>query len=147
MNSQQKHLKSARSLYSHFKFLVVRTSINSHLIWAFFFLFTQGVMKVRKRVTLMIVIVTAIFGICWGTNQVIYLLRNVASVNIDLATIATVNTMVMFNSAVNPFVYALMNQQFREKIKGMILCSGFMTSRVRHSERADDIGRTNETAT
>lgn len=104
-------------------------------------------MKVRKRVTLMIVIVTAIFGICWGTNQVIYLLRNVASVNIDLATIATVNTMVMFNSAVNPFVYALMNQQFREKIKGMILCSGFMTSRVRHSEGADDIVRTNKTAT
>lgn len=104
-------------------------------------------MKVRKRVTLMIVIVTAIFGICWGTDQVIYLLRNVASINIDLVTIATVNTMVMFNSAVNPFVYALMNQQFREKIKGMILCSGFMTSRVHHSEGADDTGRANETAT
>ena len=105
-------------------------------------------MKVRKRVTLMIVIVTAIFGICWGTNQVVYLLRNVASNNIQLVTIATVNTMVMFNSAVNPFVYALMNQQFREKIKRMILCSGLITSRVHHlAARADDIGRTNETTT
>ena len=80
-------------------------------------------MRVRKRVTLMVVTVTAIFGICWGTNQVVYLLRNVASNNIHLVTIAAVNTMVMFNSAVNPFVYALLNKQFREKIKRVIFCS------------------------
>lgn len=106
-------------------------------------------MKVRKRVTLMIVTVTAIFGICWGTNQVIYLLRNVASNNIHLVTIATVNTMVMFNSAVNPFVYALMNKQFREMIKRMILCSGFLTSRVHPMPKHDDTCTelANETAT
>jgi len=106
-------------------------------------------MKVRKRVTLMIVTVTAIFGICWGTNQVIYLLRNVALNTIHLVTVATVNTMVMFNSAVNPFVYALMNKQFREMIKRMILCSGFLTSRVHPMPKHDDTctEHANETAT
>ena len=35
---------------------------------------------------------------------------------------ATTNTMIIFNSAINPIVYALVNQRFREKIKGMICC-------------------------
>ncbi len=80
-------------------------------------------MKVRKRVTLMVIAVTAIFGICWGTSSVVYVLMFAASYNIGAVPIAISNTMVVFNSAVNPFVYALLNQQFREKMKGMICCT------------------------
>ena len=104
-------------------------------------------MRVRKRVTLMSVTVTAIFGICWGTNQVIYLLRNVTLNKIHLVTIVTINTMVMFNAAVNPFVYALVNKQFRDQIKRMILRSGFLTSRVRPAREHDIKELGNETTT
>jgi len=34
----------------------------------------------------------------------------------------TQSTVVMFNSAVNPIVYALINQQFSKKIKSMMCC-------------------------
>ena len=49
-------------------------------------------------------------------------------------TIAITNVMVLFNSAVNPFVYALLNKQFREKIKRMIRQTRFM---LRTSEASD----------
>ena len=51
--------------------------------------------------------------------------------NLDLFTPVTISELaydvihmlLLFNSAVNPFVYALVNKNFREKLKGMICCS------------------------
>ena len=80
-------------------------------------------MKVRKRVTLMVITVTVIFGICWGTGQLIYVLLYFIPKNVGVILLAISDVMILFNSAVNPFVYALVNQQFREKIKKMICCS------------------------
>ena len=37
--------------------------------------------------------------------------------------IAISDIMVLFNSSVNPFVYALFNQNFREKMNGILRCS------------------------
>lgn len=84
---------------------------------------TQGVMKMRKRVTLMVVIVSAIFGICWGTEVVIFAILYLTSHNIGPVVLSITHTMVLFNSAVNPFVYALLNQHFREKMKRMMSCT------------------------
>ncbi|XP_078348512.1 neuropeptide FF receptor 2-like [Oculina patagonica] len=84
----------------------------------------KGVMRVRKRVTMMVFAVTVIFGICWGTTSTIYVLMLAASISFGPVPIAITNTMVLFNSAFNPFVYALFNHQFREKMKGMICCTG-----------------------
>ena len=95
-------------------------------------------MKVRKRVTLMAVAITAIFGICWGTNSVIYVLNIAKSYNIGPALLAIVDTMVLFNSAVNPFVYALFNQQFREKMKKTLSCRFSSAVRV-HPKRESKI--------
>lgn len=81
--------------------------------------------RVRKRVTLMVVTLSVIFGISWGTDQVIYSFTSAGP-----ALVAIANTMVMFNAAVNPFVYALLNQQFRAKMKKMICCTGYFTRRV-----------------
>ena len=71
----------------------------------------------------MVVTVSIIFSICWMTDAVIFLLSYHSTTNSpsDVTwTIAAV--MILFNSAVNPFVYGLINQRFREKIKGMIYC-------------------------
>ena len=84
----------------------------------------------RKRVTLMVVIISIIFAISWGTETVEYVLRHFSTYNIGPVVIATADTMALLNSAVNPFVYALLNQQFREKIKEMVCCTGFCSARV-----------------
>ena len=68
----------------------------------------------------MLAVVSGIFAICWGTIQVLYSLLHYTSYEISPVVVAISNTMVLFNSAVNPFVYALSSQNFREKVKGMI---------------------------
>ncbi|KAL9958279.1 hypothetical protein ACROYT_G035276 [Oculina patagonica] len=104
-----------------------------------------GVARVRKRVTLMVVTVSIIFGVSWGTMQVLYFLFYFASYTLGPVTIAVTNTMVLFNSAVNPFVYALLNQQFRRKMKRMIYCSKSSAPRVQSDQDTQDTDRTTNT--
>ena len=102
-------------------------------------LITQGVIRVRKRVTLMAITVSAIFGICWGTNSVVYIMVYFASYSIGEVPVAISDMMVLFNSAVNLFVYALLNQQFREKMKGMVCCTCPSSPRVQPNNEAQCI--------
>ena len=71
----------------------------------------------------MVVTVSAIFAICWGTSSVVCVMVYFAPYGIGEAPVAVYHIMVLFNSAINPFVYALLNQQFREKMKGMVCCA------------------------
>ena len=91
---------------------------NPKLILSVYF---QGVLKIRKRVTLTAVTVSIIFSICWMTDAVIFLLsyHSTTSSPSDV-TWAIAAVMILFNSAINPFVYALINERFREKIKRLI---------------------------
>ena len=77
----------------------------------------------------MVAVVSAIFGICWGPDSIVYLLRTLTSYHIGPAVVAVTQTMVLFNSAVNPFVYALLNQRFREKIKALICYTDALANR------------------
>ena len=92
-------------------------------ILPYFSLFIQGVLRVRKRVTLMGVAVTAIFGLCWAPDIFAHNLDYFTSLNVSELAYAVIHMLVLFSSAVNPFVYALVNKTFREKLKGMICCS------------------------
>ena len=65
----------------------------------------QGVIKGRKRITLMVVAVSVTFAICWGTNQIDYAMMYVASCDIGKVPVAICNIMVLSNSAVNALVY------------------------------------------
>ncbi|XP_078367672.1 pyroglutamylated RF-amide peptide receptor-like [Oculina patagonica] len=83
----------------------------------------RGVIRVRKRVTLMAVTVTALFGICWLTDMILHLVDGFLSYRINKDVYTVTHTMILFSSAANPFLYALINQNFREKIKGIICCA------------------------
>ncbi|XP_068755126.1 neuropeptide FF receptor 1-like isoform X2 [Montipora capricornis] len=87
----------------------------------------QGVLKVRKRVTLMILSVTTLFEVCIISEAVIHVLKEFGLCTISDVAIPIAHTMIAFNSAVNPFAYALINQRFREKMKGM-LCNSSCAS-------------------
>ncbi|XP_020626588.1 pyroglutamylated RFamide peptide receptor-like [Orbicella faveolata] len=96
----------------------------------------KGVLRVRKRVTLAVVVVSVIFGICWITDSIVYIVSHFNTDSFGAAVYSISNTMIMFNSAVNPFVYALLNQRFREKIKSTITCKASSRARV-HPTRSE----------
>ncbi|CAH3044205.1 unnamed protein product, partial [Porites lobata] len=81
----------------------------------------QGVLKVRKRVTLTVITVSIIFGVTWLTdtfNWVLYYYKP----SFNQLTYAATSILILFNSAINPILYALINQRCKEKIKGILSC-------------------------
>lgn len=96
--------------------------ILTHLYVTYFtvFLWRQGVLKIRKRVTLMVVTISAIFGISWGNHAILHLLDDLGSFQLNPFALPISHVTLMFNSAINPFAYALINQRFREKVVLMI---------------------------
>ena len=90
----------------------------------------------------MAVIVSAIFGVCWPPDLILHVVAN----GLSPVVFSVTYTMIMFNSAVNPFAYALINQRFREKIKKMIRCRSSSVSPLVHATREpQDIEMANNT--
>ena len=69
------------------------------------------------------VTVTTIFGICWAPNLFAHNLDLFTPVRISELAYTVSHMLVLFNSAVNPFVYALVNKNFRQKLKETICYS------------------------
>ena len=79
----------------------------------------QGVLKVRKRVTLMVITVSIIFGVTWLADSFNFVLHFYKP-SFNKLTFAATSIFVLFNSAINPILYALINQRFKEKMKGIL---------------------------
>lgn len=82
----------------------------------------RGVIRMRKRVTLMVVTVTVIFGICWVSDVIAHSIDYYSPHGTSKEAYLTIHTLILLNTAVNPFVYALISQNFRQKMKRMIYC-------------------------
>ena len=80
------------------------------------------VMKSRKKVTKMLMTVTAIYGICWIPNLILYVVWYLA---LEAEFMYTINkvflVLILVNSCVNPIVYALQSRLFRKHMVN-ILC-------------------------
>ncbi|CAH3193509.1 unnamed protein product, partial [Porites evermanni] len=88
----------------------------------------QGVLRLRKRATLTAVTISAILVISWGADGILHLIQEYAgSVKLSPLTTPITHTIMIFNSAVNPFAYALLNQRFRTKVKQMVCLRSFVT--------------------
>ena len=95
----------------------------------------------------MAIAVSFIFAVSWGAESIEYVLRTLSTLNISFEHIAVVDMMVLFNSAVNPFVYALLNHQFRQNIKKVIWCNYTPEPRTggkENTSRSTDHERTTE---
>ena len=92
------------------------------------FFCTQGVLRLRQRVTLMVVTISTIVVISWGADGILHLIQEYAgTVKLSPFTTPIAHTIMIFNSAVNPFAYALLNQRFRKKMKQMVCPRSFRT--------------------
>lgn len=58
----------------------------------------------------MVIIISVIFAIYWSAIQVPYSLFVFANFNAGLVQIGIFIVLALFNSSINPFVYALFNQ-------------------------------------
>lgn len=47
-------------------------------------------MRLRKRVILMVVIVSVIFGVCWGVDFIVYILRIFVFYNIGFMIVVVI---------------------------------------------------------
>ena len=100
-------------------------------------------MKVRKRVTKMVLTVSVIYGLCWMPNLTIYALNYFSpSQNYGDVTYITSIVLVTCNSTVNPFIYVFVNQKFRVKMKRLLCCGKSWSNRVGVSN--DSTHRTND---
>ena len=94
--------------------------------------------------TLMVVTVSAILVISWGADVILHMLEEHATDSVKLSPLAIpiAHTMLMFNSAINPFAYALLNQRFRKKMRQIIRSRSFATRvgamSVRQGEQRQD---------
>ena len=84
--------------------------------------YAQGVIRMRKRVTLMVVTVTVLFRICWVSDIFAHSIDYYTSHSTSKEAYLTIHTLILLNTAVNPFVYALISQNFRQKMKRMLYC-------------------------
>ena len=71
----------------------------------------------------MAVTVTVMFGACWLSDIITHSVDYYTPISISKYTYSVIHTLILLNTAVNPFVYALINRTFREKIKEMIWCN------------------------
>ena len=82
----------------------------------------------------MVLVVSVIFAFCWITESTDYtLLMFFPKLALGNATHVISSTLIMFNSSINPIVYALISHRFRDEIVRMIR----VTHRTRISKRPE----------
>ena len=78
----------------------------------------QALMRVRKRVTKIVITVTVIYCLCWLPNLIIQLLATLGPYEKFGSTGYRISViLVTLNSSVNPVVYTLQSEPFRRNLR------------------------------
>ena len=83
------------------------------------------VLKVRKKMTKMLLVVTAVYGLCWTPIMLLYVLSYYSPSEYIQYGSNAYNIAIVFvclNSSINPFVYTLHSEQFRRSFKSILCC-------------------------
>ena len=91
----------------------------------------RSLLKSRKRVTKSVIIVTVILFICWTPNLSYYFAMTYMGTKSSTAVTLRKNALIhdlskaliLLNSTVNPFVYAIQDVRFRRCMKRVVSCS------------------------
>lgn len=102
-------------------------------------------LKSEKRITIMVVLVTVIYSICWLPDVTSYLLAYyVTGFQYGSLLYHTATVFVCVNSCVNPFIYSIQNKRFRRHLKSLVLCgrsSNLVTDISQNTAVSGSIGR------
>lgn len=88
---------------------------------------TVNALKSRRKVALMMLVVTLVFGLCWLPLHIVYLKSDFGpsgySAFFDYFKVAA-HCLSYANSAVNPLIYCFMSKHFRQCFKMALPCKG-----------------------
>lgn len=77
----------------------------------------------KKRITTMVLVVSVIYVICWVPTLMIYFLANVLPSESMYSVLHKITiVLATFNSSINPVVYSLRSQQFRQNLSRLVWC-------------------------
>ncbi|KAL8588374.1 hypothetical protein ACOMHN_024751 [Nucella lapillus] len=86
---------------------------------------SQESIRTKRRVTKMVVIIVAVFAVCWLPIQIILLMQqlniyppDILFIGIQLAS----NCLAYMNSCVNPILYAFLSENFRRSFRKFLCC-------------------------
>ena len=87
---------------------------------------SQESLRNKRRVTKMVVIIVAIFALCWLPIQIIVILEKLnlySKNNFTVSIMLGANFLAFMNSCVNPIFYAFLSENFRRSFKKLLCCS------------------------
>nr|AJA32745.1 FGLa/AST receptor [Rhodnius prolixus] len=79
----------------------------------------------KRRVTRMVLVVVAIFAICWCPIQVILVMKSIGQYEITPTSVMVQivsHVLAYMNSCVNPILYAFLSENFRKAFRKVIYC-------------------------
>ena len=91
-------------------------------------------LRSKKRITIMVILVSVIYVICWVPALIIYFLTNVLpSESMYSVPHKTTIVLATFNSSINPVVYSLRSRQFRQNLYKLVQCGkkGRSTNKIK----------------
>ncbi|KDQ71582.1 Galanin receptor type 2 [Zootermopsis nevadensis] len=96
----------------------------------------------KKRVTRMVVVVVAIFAICWFPIQIILVLKSIDMYEITNASVMiqiVSQVMAYMNSCVNPILYAFLSDHFRKAFRKVVNCGPWGSGGTRYQRASTTI--------